>query len=97
MAYATGQIVEHKALPELGRARILYVSSAKLTLLFETRTGGETKHFALPNADISTSRDQSDDGFPSGASIAKAAKRGLAKAKAAAKAKKAARTSQAPA
>lgn len=63
MSFEVGQIVEHQALPELGRARVDQVTNDRLYVTFERRTGGEQKTFTIPNDGIKPSKDQSSSGF----------------------------------
>ena len=64
MNFETGQIVQHAALPELGRARIEAVVGENLHLLFEIAGGGELRVFKGSNEGLSLSKDQSQQGFP---------------------------------
>lgn len=64
MSFETGQILKHKALPELGRARVEAVVADNIHLLFELSGGGESKVFRLPNEHLILAGDQSNQGFP---------------------------------
>ncbi len=90
MNFETGQIVQHAALPELGRARIEAVVGENLHLLFEIAGGGELRVFKGSNEGLSLSKDQSQQGFPQRKpSLLGVTKRKSSKPKAAAKAKNA--------
>jgi len=78
MTFEVGQIIEHKALPELGRARIDLIANERLFVTFERKNGGDQKTFVVPNEHISLSPDQAPAGFET-PKVLKAAK-GKAKA-----------------
>jgi hypothetical protein len=83
VAFQVGQILQHTALPELGRARVEAIAGDNIHLIFEVATGGEQKVFRLPNAGLVAAPDQSQQGF--GTLKAAAKKKASAKKKAAAK------------
>jgi hypothetical protein len=73
MTFEVGQIVEHKALPELGRARVDLIANERLFVTFERKNGGEQKTFVIPNENITLSTDQAPAGFEA-PKVVKAAK-----------------------
>jgi hypothetical protein len=87
MIFETGQIVNHLALPELGRARVEAVVGENVHLLFEIAGGGELKVFKSNSEGLALAKDQSPQGFPQRKLSASAGKR-PSKSKAAPKASK---------
>jgi hypothetical protein len=76
VAFQVGQILQHKALPELGRARVDAIIGDNIHLQFEVATGGELKVFRTPNEGLVAAADQSQSGFGttrSGAAVKKKA------------------------
>lgn len=61
--FEVGLIVEHTALPELGRARVEDVVGENVHLLFE-KASGEMKVFKVANESLVRSKDQGPQGFP---------------------------------
>lgn len=61
--FEIGQVVEHGLVPEMGRARVERASKDEVQLRVHRSSGGGTKTFKLPNADLRLSSDQSQDGF----------------------------------
>ncbi|MGH7441793.1 MAG: hypothetical protein ACREKE_03870, partial [bacterium] len=61
--FQVGQILVHSEMPESGRLKVEWSTNDQVGVVLESKNGGETKSFRLPNAYLKMDPNQTNDGF----------------------------------